>query len=336
MAGVFKELPPGAHPEHMMTTIYRKYSLGGLFFLDSWPAESQAIMVICDPVLAAQVTQKHSLPKHPVYDEAVGHLIGPTSMVARDGPIWKSMRSMFNPAFTSGHMKGFVPAIVDYCLIFCDILSEHASKGDIFSLEKAATCLTIDVIGLVVLDIELNSQARENELVTTLRKQGSWTEFSGQLNPLGKLNPLRPIMTRYYTRIINGYIERVIDKRYEARQNGTDSGRKSAVDWALNEFANQQEGYSKSDGTISNFKAFKAAVIDQMKTFMFAGHDTTSSTICFVYYMLSLHPEKLDKVLREHDKVFGRDISRAAALIKENPNLISDLPYTLAVIRGMC
>lgn len=115
---------------------------------------------------------------------------------------------------------------------------------------------------------------------------------------------------------------------------------KPATDFALNEFAAQQAGQSKSDGIFSTFKGFKGfkgfklAVIDQMKTFMFAGHDTTSSTICYIYYMLSLHPEKLDKLLREHDKFFSRDSSLAAGQLKANPNLLSDLPYTVAVIRG--
>ena len=335
MASVIKTLPPGAHAEQMMTTIHRKYKLGGLFFLDSWPAESQTLMIVCDPVIAAQITQKRSLPKHPLYERVVGHLVGPTGMVLSEGAIWKSMRSMFNPAFTSGHLKSFVPSIVDECLTFCDVLTEHANKRDIFCLEEVATRLTIDAIGLVALGVELKSQTTENELVTAFRKQASWTLLSGEFNPLRRLNPVRPLVTRYLKNIINGYIERVIDQRFEAQQNGSRLSQKPAIDWALNEFAAQQESDSKSDGLTSNFAAFKSAVTDQMKTFMFAGHDTTSSTICYVYYMLSLHPEKMDKVLREHDKVFGPDISLAAGLVKANPNLLNDLPYTLAVIRGM-
>jgi cytochrome P450 len=334
MAGLIKDLPPKVHPESMITMIHRRYNLGGLFFLDSWPAESQTLMIIGDPVIAAQVTQKRPLPKSPLYWKVIGHLVGPTSMIHTEGTLWKSMRSMFNPAFTSGHLKSYVPGIIDECLTFCEVLTEHANKGDMFSLEEAATRLTIDVIGLVALGAELRSQTTENELVTAFRKQGSWTNLSGDLNPFKKLNPLRPIMTTYYKRIIDGYIERLIDKRSEARQSGTEMDQKPAIDLALNEFAAQQGGQLKSDGILSTFRGFKLAVIDQMKTFMFAGHDTTSSTICYIYYMLSLHPEKLDKVLREHDKFFSRDNSLAAGQLKANPNLLSDLPYTVAVIRG--
>lgn len=216
MAGVIKDLPLKAHPESMMTTIHRRYNLGSLFFLDSWPAESQTLMIIGDPVIAAQVTQKRPLPKSPLYWKVIGHLVGPTSMIHTEGTLWKSMRSMFNPAFTSGHLRSYVPSIVDECLTFCEVLTEHANKGDMFSLEEAATRLTIDVIGLVALGVELRSQTTENELVSAFRKQGSWTNLSGDLNPFKKLNPLRPIMTTYYKRIIDGYIERLIDKRSEA------------------------------------------------------------------------------------------------------------------------
>jgi len=80
-------------------------------------------------------------------------------------------------------------------------------------------------------------------------------------------------------------------------------------------------------------KAFKAVAIDQMKTFLFAGHDTSSSTIAYAYLLLSQNPEKLAKARAELDAVFGTDSSWTGDLIKQNPNLTNSVPYILAVIK---
>jgi cytochrome P450 len=41
----------------------------------------------------------------------------------------------------------------------------------------------------------------------------------------------------------------------------------------------------------------------------------------------------LEKLREEHDKVLGRDPSTAASQLAQNPRLVNDLPYTLAVIK---
>jgi cytochrome P450 len=78
---------------------------------------------------------------------------------------------------------------------------------------------------------------------------------------------------------------------------------------------------------------FLDVTVEQMKIFLFAGHDTTSSTLCFAYSELYRHPEKLAKIRAEHDAVFGSDPSVAAQLMSENPILLNQLPYTAAVMK---
>ncbi|KAI7514123.1 hypothetical protein KC331_g22556, partial [Hortaea werneckii] len=90
-------------------------------------------------------------------------------------------------------------------------------------------------------------------------------------------------------------------------------------------------------GDISNVKGldkeFKQAAINNMKTFIFAGHDTTSSTIVYAFYYLSKDPEALAKIRKEHDDVFGTDPEAAAEQLKQDPRLLNKLEYTLAVTR---
>lgn len=89
----------------------------------------------------------------------------------------------------------------------------------------------------------------------------------------------------------------------------------------------QKDSTKGMDGTFRKF------AMSQIKLFLFSGHDTTSSSICYLFYVLSQHPSALSRVRAEHDDVFGPDLSKTAALITKNPSLLNQLPYTLAVIK---
>jgi cytochrome P450 len=78
---------------------------------------------------------------------------------------------------------------------------------------------------------------------------------------------------------------------------------------------------------------FMDNAIAQLKSFLFAGHDTTSSTLCFIYYHLWRTPDAMKRVRREHDEVFGSDHSQAADMIKRDPSLLNRLPFSTAVIK---
>jgi cytochrome P450 len=118
-------------------------------------------------------------------------------------------------------------------------------------------------------------------------------------------------------------------------KNGlVDKTGKCAIDLALMQYTEQQEERKDTQSHDIN-KETMQLIIDGMKTFLFAGHDTSSSAICYIYHLLELYPKSLAKVIAEHNEVFGEDTSMTANIIKENPQLLNRLPYTLAVIKGI-
>lgn len=228
-----------------------------------------------------------------------------------------------------------VPIIVDDTMIFWQNLNRIAESREIVQLEHVTRHLTIDIIGHVILDHNLNSQTSQNRLVDAFQHAISWTPSSIIiLNPLGKLDPFRPIAHWYWTRVMDGYLAKVIRERYEMLKNGlVDKNRKCAIDLALMQYTQQQEELTEVQAHDID-KETMQLIIDGMKTFLFAGHDTSSSTICYVYHLLDLNPKSLEKVIAEHNEVFGEDTSMTADIIRKNPQLLNKLPYTLAVIKG--
>src|SRR5436190_102568 len=79
-------------------------------------------------------------------------------------------------------------------------------------------------------------------------------------------------------------------------------------------------------------RSLRNDMISSIKTFIFAGHDTTSSTISYIHCLLHLFPEVHTRLKTELDSIFPPGASAAEAL-KTDPWLINKLEYTSAVIR---
>jgi cytochrome P450 len=69
---------------------------------------------------------------------------------------------------------------------------------------------------------------------------------------------------------------------------------------------------------------------DQLMTLLFAGHDTTTSTVSFLFYELARHPRALARVLEEQDRVLGDRDPEAGDVTGETlPELEMALDETL-------
>jgi cytochrome P450 len=68
---------------------------------------------------------------------------------------------------------------------------------------------------------------------------------------------------------------------------------------------------------------------DQVMTLMFAGHDTSTSTISFLLYELARHPAELARLQAEQDEVLGGKVPTPQQLFGEMPYLDMVVDETL-------
>ncbi|KAL8999953.1 MAG: hypothetical protein Q9169_001359 [Polycauliona sp. 2 TL-2023] len=290
------------------------------------------MLIILDPAAAAQITIQNSLEKHHETRDFVYPLLGEKNLVTMEGKEWKMWRGIFNPGFSSGHLMSLVRGMVSDTVRFTEILSKHAAEENIFELEEAATRLTVDIIGNVVLDLSLNAQTSENAIVKAFRDQLRWMPLPNDMNLFRKYNPMKWFAYRANTKIMNRYLGELLQQRFTHRQQEDRVNTKRSkpiIDLALDTYL-QETGQS---GGSTLPAQFKRSAIDQFKTFLFAGHDTTSSTACYIVHLLSKHPAALEKVCHEHDEVYGSDTSTTAETITNDPHSLNRLPYTLAVLK---
>ena len=85
----------------------------------------------------------------------------------------------------------------------------------------------------------------------------------------------------------------------------------------------------RSSGVVEPAGFTDTEVRDQLMHLLFGGHDTTSSTLSFLVYELSRHPEALAPVLEEQDRVLGGRAPTVDELIKSLPELDKVVDETL-------
>ena len=167
-------------------------------------------------------------------------------------------------------------------------------------------------------------------MVDALRKQVRTLSFGANLNPFVSFNPLRPLMQMYNSHQMNSYLSHELDQRFAKIQGQGGRPTKSVVDLALQTYMDEKPTAKLDQRMDATFKKF---AMSQVKLFLFSGHDTTSSSICYLFYLLSTYGSVLARVREEHNAVFGSDINQRNTKLIHDPFLLNRLPFTLAVIK---
>ncbi|KAK8129115.1 hypothetical protein PG984_010223 [Apiospora sp. TS-2023a] len=300
---------------------------GGNFYLNLWPF-SKTLLVIANPVTAAQV-EAASLDKPAFMCGTMEVINGGPSLMTMHGETWKKWRALFNPGFAPAYMTGLAPSILDEASVLCRLLRERATTkgkgvgGEMFQLEEYTLKFTFDVISRITFGTRLHYQTQGSVLADGLRRLVYWTPYGTTFNPFRRWLSPRPLVQWYTSRCIDRYLRGEIDKRFEElaesrrNNNNTREAKKSP----------KREQLSK--------ETFKNLVLPQLRMFLYAGHDTTSSTLLYCFHLLYSHPDVLSKVRAEHDDVLGHDFStkHLRQVITDDPTLLNQIPYTLAVIK---
>ena len=164
----------------------------------------------------------------------------------------------------------------------------------------------------------------------------SWLTLGGQFNLFKRWNPVRPLVHLYNAYIMNRFLDKELDEHFRLSPRADmDAKRTSTSSRSIVGLAAESYMRESASGNIDKGmdKAFREFTKTQIRTFLFAGHDTTSSSMCYTFYLLSRNPACLEKLCAEHDAVFGAEYSKASSILSKQPQLINHVPYTTAVMK---
>ncbi|KAI4174961.1 MAG: hypothetical protein LQ343_001988 [Gyalolechia ehrenbergii] len=305
----------------------------GMFYVDLWPVSGMMI-IVTSPLVATQVAQTNTTLSHDrasMLKRFFKPIAGGPNLFDMAEKEWRPWRQVFNKGFSTEQVTNLVPHVLEETEVYKGTLRELARKGEMFYLDLVTLRFTIDVIGQTILNASLGAQKGYNILADSMLSQIRWHQPNAEANPLGHFNFIRWTVEWWNGRQMDQYIGTEIDKRFADFKNAAadDKKQKSVIDLVLQAYV-AQSGEQKTDKLDPAFRTF---AIRQIRLFIFAGHDSTSSTICYAFHLLSKNPSALQQIRAEHDKVLGKGLPQTSTSLKNNPKLLNDLPYTTAVIK---
>ena len=308
------------------------------------------LIVVGDAALAKHVLQSKSkngkgsaFPKSPTYSNVVP-LIGKKSIVAMEGSEWFHQRRIFNPGFSPDYLKGTVRTIAQKCdrmLECCD--KEDITIGNVTDMCSRAIDLTSDVIAQVAFgeDWGYNS-VEDNGGIQTLMAFRDLTHMIGDMmrNPINRLNPLFHWRMKQKSNEIDRDMRNLVKRRLaiiqSEKSNNNSTPQKDILSMTLSSVLDENESNRKSKtskGSGSQFQSLSemmftendmVCMTSQLKTFYFAGHDTTATTIAWAFWLLSMNPEALQKARDEIAEHLGTDWVDAVTKSNNYDNIIPE------------
>ncbi|KAL2196601.1 cytochrome P450 [Corynascus similis CBS 632.67] len=327
---------PKIHVDPVFAQIAKDLGNPPLMYFDLRPV-SYPMVVVNSHEIAEQVSRVSkqfawSTPKSPTLGDLV-RVIGPESILMRQNEDWKQLRKRFNPGFAPQHLMTLLGCICDKTMIFIDHLERYARSGKEFPLNKLTINLTFDIIGAITMDEDFDAQQPESS------GQGEFIKLYDQLLKMYNNEDSRfPWWTQPKREWRRYKLGKQIDMRLDAMIREKHAKQQQKQDEQNAGKRKPRDVLSLSlQGSSELSQSLLAETRDQIKTFLFAGHDTTGILLAWLFYELSRTPHVLKAVREELDGIFGPDPDPVAVreklLAPNGEELINKMPYINSVIK---
>ena len=280
----------------------------------SWIGPTFAVVSACHPDTVKPIFKE---PKLPYVVKLLRPWLGEGLLTIEHGPKWQRNRRLLTPAFHYGILKGYV-SVYNNCLqpLFRKWDASARRKEPVLAFSTLSE-MSLDIILQCAFSFRSNCQNQGNRPpyitgVTQLVEAAADRFFNPfyQLDWIYFLTPAGRRM-KAACKIVHTHAEMVIKERREAlgltggqrERNETESlkildrithsRQLDFLDILLT--AVDEDGIGLTDREIRN----------EVDTFMFEGHDTTTSGMSWTLYCLAQYPEHQEKVREEVQRVLG-------------------------------
>ncbi len=254
----------------------RRY--GGAFGLDV-PVFGRLVVVV-DPALAKQVFTSGTDDLGAI-QQNLSRLLGSGSVFGLDGADHRKRRKLLAQPFHANNMKNYERIVEE------ETLREIRNwpRGREFATLPPMKRITLNVILRAVFGAEGDDFEQLRRIIPRWARLGSLlatlpmpNRTYGRYTPWGRLAEWR----RRYDAVVDG----MIDKAQNAPQP---SDRNDILSLMLRSVYEDGSAMSRAD------------IRDDLLTLLVAGHDTTATTLAWVFERLSRHPEVLSALVDESD-----------------------------------
>ncbi|KAM6407829.1 cytochrome P450 3A12-like [Rhynochetos jubatus] len=264
----------------------------------------QPVLAVLDPLLIKSIlvkecytifTNRRNLGLNGILDSAVS--------MAEDEK-WKRIRTVLSPTFTSGKLKEMFPIINHYGEKLVDNIEKKVANDEFVTVKDIFGAYSMDVVASTSFSVNIDSMSNPNDpFVTNIKK---FLKFSF-LNPVFVFLVLFPFVipvlekmkvTVLPSKVMDFFMD-VFLKMKEEREKG---GSMDRVDFLQLMVDSQSSHDSSKSAETDSYKSLSdEEILAQALLFVFAGYETTGSTLSYLAYNLATHPDVQQQLQDEID-----------------------------------
>ncbi|KAI1446943.1 cytochrome P450 [Annulohypoxylon stygium] len=260
---------PNGHPDLAFAAMNEALGRPGLMFLDLRPFGPPMVVVRSHEVAEQVSKASKSLPYSlPKMPSVYGHMV---------------------------HVTGRTSILATHSSTFLENLNRFSRIGGVFSLVELTGNLTFDIICSVVMDVDFGSQntGKQSDFVRSYHELFE-TYASEQVDLPWFLTPRMEWKRQQLAKRVRSTLAAIIRDTFDNRQTETTKSR-SILSLSLQGYVDDLTSQDVDEAC------------DQISTFLFTGHDTTSILLSWMFYELSRAPHAPKTLRSELDDLFGPD-----------------------------
>ncbi|XP_056442486.1 cytochrome P450 3A30-like [Gadus chalcogrammus] len=220
---------------------------------------------------------------------------------------WRRIRTVLSPTFTSGRLKGMFILMKQHSANLVRSITKRVDNNeDVLELKEFFGSYSMDVVTSTSLSVDIDSLNNPSDpFVTNIKKMLKFDLFKPIFLLVAFFPFLGPIIEKmefsffpsYVTDFFYASVQKIKANR-EASQNK--SGRVDFLQYMMD----SQKKDEESNGNEPVKGLTDHEVLSQAMIFIFAGYETSSSSLVFLAYNLALNPEVMTKLQQEIDSTF--------------------------------
>jgi cytochrome P450 len=244
-------------------------------------------VLINDPeaIRRVLVTEAKHFPKEENQLAILKPLLG-NGLLTAEGAEWRRNRKLASPIFQHSSVKEFTPLFVRAAE---RSVSRVLARKSVYRIDQEMTKLTLEIIGEAVLSADLGESIEgiSDTVTETLNKFPAMFLASAFL-PGGLRDRFIEAIVSPGRRQLDSFARKII-KEATAEDAGT------TLLHRLMAASRSEDGHEM---TVDQIR-------DEVATFLLAGHETTATTMTWVWYLLTLYPEWQERIRDEVIRVAG-------------------------------
>ncbi|NXM74904.1 C340 protein, partial [Serilophus lunatus] len=295
--GTFLEYKNGVH--NFDQKCFEKYGRIWGFYDGRRP-----VLAVLDPILIKNILVKEC---YTIFTNrrnfGLNGLLESAINVAADEQ-WKRIRTVLSPTFTSGRLKEMFHIINHYGEKLVKNIEKKVANDELVAAKDIFGAYSMDVVASTSFSVNIDSMSNPKDpFVTNIKK---FLELS-LLSPLFLFSVLFPFIvpvlkrmkfTLFPAEVIDFFKEVFIKMKME-REKGSSMDRVDFLQLMIE--SQNSDGGSKSAEANLDKSLSDEEILAQSLIFVFAGYETTSSTLSYVAYNLATHPDVQQRLQDEVD-----------------------------------